>query len=281
VHRLADEGIDFGTFLAGLADMLRAQLAIALGGQPTDVSASAAERLRANSSKFAAGDLLRMLNALSEVEPRFRKSGQQQLLVELLLVRFALFDRTISLEDVLRGLGEDASSDGTGSKSIGSGSAGSTRSTGSSGGGAPDWRAALGGGSSSTTPTAPHSKETENQRLARPTTTPSIPVRSEGGAESGAGDGADDRGLRSRGAVASPPQAPAASRAPSPAARTTSPAASGGMNAMRQAMEAASQESVSGRLTSEQIRAERVDVMRKKDPMLGAAIDALDLELLD
>ena len=37
----------------------------------------------------------------------------------------------------------------------------------------------------------------------------------------------------------------------------------------------------SRRLTHESIQAERIVVMRKKDPVLGAAIDALDLELLD
>jgi len=45
-------------------------------------------------------------------------------------------------------------------------------------------------------------------------------------------------------------------------------------------MESATQ-TQSGRLSDEQLRAERVDAMRQKDPVLGAAIDALDLELLD
>jgi hypothetical protein len=35
------------------------------------------------------------------------------------------------------------------------------------------------------------------------------------------------------------------------------------------------------RLSHEAIQADRISVMRKKDPVLGAAIDALDLELLD
>jgi hypothetical protein len=35
------------------------------------------------------------------------------------------------------------------------------------------------------------------------------------------------------------------------------------------------------RLTSEGVKAQRVAVLRKKDPLLGAAIDALDLELMD
>jgi DNA polymerase-3 subunit gamma/tau len=46
-----------------------------------------------------------MLQAIGELEPRFRKSGQQQLLVETLLVRFALLDKSVALEDLLRSMG--------------------------------------------------------------------------------------------------------------------------------------------------------------------------------
>ncbi|HET7187115.1 MAG TPA: DNA polymerase III subunit gamma/tau [Gemmatimonadaceae bacterium] len=105
VARLADAGVDFGQFLTGFADMVRAQLAVALGGVPPEVSDRVREALVARREAFAAGDLLRMLQAVTELEPRFRKSGQQQLLLEALLVRFALLDRTVSLEAVLRGLG--------------------------------------------------------------------------------------------------------------------------------------------------------------------------------
>jgi DNA polymerase-3 subunit gamma/tau len=45
-----------------------------------------------------------MLAAIGEMEIRFRRSGQQQLLVETLLVRFALLDRTVALEEVLRAM---------------------------------------------------------------------------------------------------------------------------------------------------------------------------------
>ena len=105
VARLADAGVDFGQFLTGLADMIRAQLAVTLGGTPPEVSERTREALVARREAFAAGDLLRMLSALTELEPRFRKSGQQQLLLEALLVRFALLDRTVTLEKVLQGLG--------------------------------------------------------------------------------------------------------------------------------------------------------------------------------
>jgi DNA polymerase-3 subunit gamma/tau len=113
VARLADGGIDFGQFLTGLADMVRAQLAVTLGGAPPDVSERTREALLARRDAFTSGDLLRMLSAITELEPRFRKSGQQQLLLEALLVRFALLDRTVTLESVLRGLGGEDSGGGS------------------------------------------------------------------------------------------------------------------------------------------------------------------------
>src|SRR5215212_3439157 len=105
VGRLADAGVDFGAFLAGLADVLRAQLAVALGGTAGDVSERMREQLAERRDALSAGDLLRMLSAITDLEPRFRRSGQQQLLLETLLVRFALLDRTVTLEEVLKGLG--------------------------------------------------------------------------------------------------------------------------------------------------------------------------------
>jgi DNA polymerase-3 subunit gamma/tau len=105
VGRLADAGIDFGQFLTGFADIVRAQLAVTLGGTSTDTSERVHEALVARKDTFLAGDLLRMLSAFTELEPRFRKSGQQQLLLEAMLVRFALLDRTVSLEAMLRGMG--------------------------------------------------------------------------------------------------------------------------------------------------------------------------------
>ena len=114
VGRLADFGIDFGLLLSGLADTLRAQLAIVLGGAVPDLSEHLREALDARKARFAAGDLLRMLTMLVEIEPHFRRSAQQQLLFETLLVRFALLDRTIGLEEILRGLDGAGSSGGGG-----------------------------------------------------------------------------------------------------------------------------------------------------------------------
>ncbi|MGH9419843.1 MAG: DNA polymerase III subunit gamma/tau, partial [Thermoanaerobaculia bacterium] len=108
ITRLADSGVDFAVFLSGLSDMLRAQLAVVLNGKADGITPSALDALAAHRDQFSPGDLLRMLSLLSGIEPQFRRSSQQQLLVEMLLVRFALLDRSISLEEVLQGLGGPA-----------------------------------------------------------------------------------------------------------------------------------------------------------------------------
>ncbi len=122
VSRLADAGIDFGGFLNGLADTLRSLLSVALGGTATEMSERGREALEARRERIAASDLLRMLQLIIELEPRFKKSGQQQLLVETLLVRFALMDRAVEIEGLIRSIGGSGSSGG-GASSGGSSSA--------------------------------------------------------------------------------------------------------------------------------------------------------------
>jgi DNA polymerase-3 subunit gamma/tau len=105
VNRLADAGVDFGVFLSGLGDILRAQLAVTLGGDTTGLSAATRTALERYRETFAPSDLLRMLSMLSDLEPQFRRSPQQQLLVEMLLVRFALLDHALSIQELLNALG--------------------------------------------------------------------------------------------------------------------------------------------------------------------------------
>ena len=112
VGKLADAGVDFGQFLSGLGEMLRAQLAVNLGGEALDLSENARQALVTRKDRISAADLLRMLNVIGEGELRFKRSGQQQLLIETLLVRFALMDRTVDLEEVLRAMSGGPSSGG-------------------------------------------------------------------------------------------------------------------------------------------------------------------------
>ncbi len=111
VQRLADAGVDFGLVLSGLGDMLRAQLAVELGAVPPELPENMRVALEARKGHLGELELLRMLHMLLEIEPSFRRSGQPQLLLETLLVRFALMDRTIELEEVLQGLGDAGGGD--------------------------------------------------------------------------------------------------------------------------------------------------------------------------
>jgi DNA polymerase-3 subunit gamma/tau len=108
VARLVDEGVDLGLFLGGFGDIVRAQLAVELGGDAGDLSERTRAALVERRGRLGSGDLLRMLSALGELEPRFRRSTQQQLLLETTLVRFALLDRTVAIEDVLKGFGGES-----------------------------------------------------------------------------------------------------------------------------------------------------------------------------
>src|SRR5690606_22965674 len=108
VSRLLGEGYDLTEFYRGLADFLRALLLIHLGGeQAAEVREDLRPRYAAAAERFASGDLLRMLSQVAELDAdgRFRKSGQQQILIELLLLRFSFLDRTVALEEVLSALG--------------------------------------------------------------------------------------------------------------------------------------------------------------------------------
>lgn len=219
VGKLADAGVDFGVFLSGFADVLRAQLTIVLNGKADGVSAAAATALRQRKDLFTAGDLLRMLGAVNALEPTFRKSGQQQLLIEMLLVRMALLDRTIDLQDMLKELGGVPVSRGEGSD-------------------AP-------GGSGRVLSPSP--------AVARPAQRATPPTR-----------------------PGYPPQLAAPNSLPIPDA-----AGKGQLHEMKKAMDATAQDSNRSRMTPEALKEERIGMLRRKDPALGAAIDELDLELLD
>ena len=228
VHKLADAGVDFGVFLSGLADILRAQLALLLGGTTEGISAEARKALESHRDQYTTGDILRMLSTLAELEPQFRKSSQQQILVEMLLVRFALFDRAVSIEDMLRGLSGSGESSGGGGRELTKASAAPTRF-------------------------GPMERETRR----------SAPV-------------ADAR-------VQAPPSQPEPKSREIP-----EPSGSSVVMGMQEAApdwklqyEQTAKDAGRPRLTDEAVRAERLASMRAKDPVLAAAIDELDLELLD
>ncbi|HET6760724.1 MAG TPA: hypothetical protein VFH13_01430, partial [Gemmatimonadaceae bacterium] len=76
------------------------------------------------------------------------------------------------------------------------------------------------------------------------------------------------------------PNAPASLGA-SASKQPVSTANEGQLREMKRAMETTAQDSNRSRMTPEALKEERIGILRQKDPALGAAIDELDLELLD
>ncbi|HJU66324.1 MAG TPA: hypothetical protein VJ596_11630, partial [Gemmatimonadaceae bacterium] len=305
VARLVDAGADLGVFLGGLAEMLRAQLAVTLGGQPTTVSERVREELTTRRSRLSSGDLLRMLTATTELEPRFRRSAQQQILLETLLLRFALMDRTVSLEEVLRGLGAKESDEPSLAQ-------GGRRVLAD----APEVAEVAGGRVVS----AKSSPRASASALGAPEVVPvadRAPARVEQARESGrptvelnqlaerwgdvvsrvraggravlaaALEHALPVGVSARGEITL--ELPAGSDAyqePIAGAASDVLAAIGALfsGAMKLGIRTASTATAAGaarRLTAEAVKQERLAMLRKRDPTLDAAVDALDLELLE
>ncbi len=107
VERLVDAGADLGEFVAGAGEIVRAVLLANLGGKPegfTDALLALIERYR---SPLPAADLVRLLAVLSELEPQLRAGSNARLAVELLLLRWAMMSRTIELDAVIRSLGRE------------------------------------------------------------------------------------------------------------------------------------------------------------------------------
>ncbi|MGZ8379827.1 MAG: DNA polymerase III subunit gamma/tau [Gemmatirosa sp.] len=338
VARLAEAGIDFALFLTGLGDMLRALLALSLGGAVPELSDRAREALAARVGPRSPADLLRMLHVLVEMEPRFRKSGQQQLLLETLLVRFALLDRSVELETLLRELG-------------GAGSGGATAL--STAGGTPPPRAAerFAPADEARRPAPPGASLRAAFDAAVAERSELVGRAAPAGASANGATAVVDRPPVAR-SIAPPvaaPVAPMAATAPADApargttidvsvlaerweqvvdfARAARPligsaladalpiavAATGAVTIELQAANAAYVQALemshadvlaavqrahpgatrvivrapeassapAERLTTETVRAERMTALSRRDPVLGAAIDALDLDLLE
>jgi len=324
MQRLGELGIDFGGFLTGLADMLRAQLAVTLGSTAVEVSERARTALVERRDRLSSGDLLRMLSALGELEQRFRKSGQQQLLLETLLVRFALLDRSVAIEDVLRGL-SDGGAGGGGSRPS---AASSSAAGAASGRPAASVRGAVADDAArrtaSAAPASPVERPVQSSVIRDQGSAPKAAVSA---APSGTATLAPPRPRAAPGGIPSinvvaerwdeviavlrenrmllapfleqaVPSAISASGALT--VRTDDAAAAEALETGKADMlavlttifpaidriviakpEGASVTGAPRRVTEEEIRAQRIASLRKRDPVLGAAIDALDLELLD
>jgi len=103
IDTLVNEGADLVEVMTGAADVLRAFLMKESGVEPEGLTESIRDALDKARGKLAAGDVIRMLSLLADAEGSIRRSASARLVVETLLLRWTVMDRIVDLETVLGG----------------------------------------------------------------------------------------------------------------------------------------------------------------------------------
>jgi DNA polymerase-3 subunit gamma/tau len=103
VDRLVDAGADLSEFMGGAGELLRSLLMLRLGSAPEGLTEAVRQGLELYRDRLEPGDVVRMLRLLTESEASIRRSANPRLVVETLLLRWAMMDRMVDLQEVLRG----------------------------------------------------------------------------------------------------------------------------------------------------------------------------------
>ncbi|HMA41293.1 MAG TPA: DNA polymerase III subunit gamma/tau [Gemmatimonadales bacterium] len=295
VDRLAESGADFGEFVAGAGDVLRAVLQTNLGGEPEGLTEGMQAVIRKYCSVLPAPDIVRLLTVLSSMETQLRSSGHPRLVVELLLLRWAMMDRTVEIGEVIRALGASGTGD------VGRGTSTGTRDAGR-GTSSPEQLRDSASAAPIPRPASPVPPTTPVPRPASP-----VPEKGPLSADRLRALWPEIIG-RARASSAMLATLLADTTIEGVAGNTVTLAAAGhreGLEHKRDAIGKLLAEWSDGpvkvvlgepgtrtgerngppdrldRLTAQSANLERLKVLRAKDPTLGAAVDALDLELLE
>ena len=103
IDALVNEGADLVEVMTGAADVLRAFLMKESGVEPEGLTESIRDALDKARGKLAAGDVIRMLSLLADAEGSIRRSASARIVVETLLLRWTVMDRIVDLEAVMAG----------------------------------------------------------------------------------------------------------------------------------------------------------------------------------
>lgn len=276
LDRLEASGADLVEFMGGAGETLRALLMLELGARPDGLTEAIQQTLERYRGRLAVGDLVRMMKLLGDAEAGIRRSATPRLAVETLLLRWALLDRTVDLEALVSG-------------------------------GTPSAPAAR--------PAAPRAGESRRPDPAPPATGPAVPekagrspapeIRAEFSLEGLLAAWPDlVAGAREQGRFLGEAMASARPVAAEPPAVTLAvtegnPMHLEALERQREAVEGLLARAVGApvrltlsggatgalpkvrRLSEAESRAERLRVLRGRDPALGAAADGLDLEVLE
>ena len=101
VDRLVDAGADLAEFMGGAGELLRWLLMLQLGNEPDGLTEAVRGGLERYRERLEPGDVVRMLRLLTESEASIRRTGNTRLVVETLLLRWAMMDRAVDLSEVI------------------------------------------------------------------------------------------------------------------------------------------------------------------------------------
>jgi DNA polymerase-3 subunit gamma/tau len=306
VDRLVEDGYDLVEFYHGLVESLRLMLRCRLeeDADLADIREDLRAGFRARAGQLEPPDLVRMLALGAELETggSLRRSVQPRMLVEMLLLRLAFLDRTVDLEELIRGLG-GAPVGGGGPLAA---AEPSSRHGMPSHGGSADAQAASGDLSSATV--VEPSASTEVPAPRSDAMVPSDSTSAEPDPEEPTTDPASawSRALRDRGWIpgglgpflqaasvrmgeagvveVALPSGPGLDRLQEPSVRLAAEKAVQRhlVGTPRLVIVAAEGASESGpRITPEAVRTGRLRELMEREPLLKQAVEELDLELLD
>ena len=114
VERLLETGADLSEFVGGAGETLRALLLVGVGGQPEGLTEGLLAVVRKYAPQLPPADIVRLLTILAEAEEPIRRSGNPRLAVEVLLLRWAMAGRTVELSQVLEALDQGTGDGGRG-----------------------------------------------------------------------------------------------------------------------------------------------------------------------
>jgi DNA polymerase-3 subunit gamma/tau len=100
---LMDSGADLAEFAGGLSEVLRALVMHHYGVTPADLPESTMALIASVAPRLAPEDAVRMLKLLADAEPSIRRSAHPRLVLETLLLRWAMLDRVVDLKALLSG----------------------------------------------------------------------------------------------------------------------------------------------------------------------------------
>jgi DNA polymerase III subunit gamma/tau len=294
VDRLVESGIDLTEFMAGAADVLRGLLMLQVGAEPEGMTEALRALLEGYRNQLDAGDVLRMLKLLADNETGMRRTVNPRLAVETLLLRWAMLDRVVDLEEVLgagrRGSGEGGQVSGAagtpGSGTVSSGGSTPSRVAASPPRSIPAPHPPASGLPPRVPPPAASTASLDAISAAWPAIVAAVRASSRFLGEALAATDPVELELPWLGVMMREPNQLLSERLLQEAAKVEEVLTRSLGQPMRLRIAAAVQPdraspAKSQRLSESGLKADRLREFRAKDPTLDTAVDALDLEIVD